>query len=80
MDQIEKALQKLNPKVRKQLEHVLELIRSGQLDGLDVLKLAGQTNLYRVRKGDLRIIFARTGRSIRLVTLERRTTTTYRKR
>lgn len=80
MDQIEKALRKLSAKERKSLEQLFKLVRAGQLDGLDVRKLVGQPNVYRVRKGDLRIIFSRTGRSIRLIALERRTTTTYRKR
>lgn len=80
MDQIEKALRKLTAKERKQLERLLALIEAGHFQGLDVRKLVGQEHVYRVRKGDLRIIFSVRKRSITVLALERRTTTTYRKR
>lgn len=80
MDQIQKALSKLTPKERKQLERLLDVIAHGNLQGLDVKKLVGKAHVYRVRKGDLRIIFKQVGADINVLALERRSTTTYRKR
>ncbi len=80
MDQIKKALKKLSAKERLQLEQILELIKRGKLQGLDVKKLVGRSDVYRVRKGDLRIIFEQYSDEIRIIALERRSTTTYRKR
>jgi mRNA-degrading endonuclease RelE of RelBE toxin-antitoxin system len=80
MDQIQKALKKLSAKERRQLEQLLDLISLGKLQNLDVKKLVGKSHVYRVRKGDLRIIFEHVGRDIRILTIERRSTTTYRNR
>ena len=79
MDQIQKALKKLGAKERQQLEQLLDLIAQGKLQGLDVKKLVGKPHVYRVRKGDLGIIFEQVGADIRILALERRSTTTYRK-
>lgn len=80
MDQIQKALKKLSPTERQQLAALLDRIAAGQLHDLDVKKLVGRANIYRVRKGDLRIIFSKERDDIRILRLERRSTTTYRRR
>lgn len=80
MDQINKALNKLTAKERKQLTGLLDRIASGDLEGLDIKKLVGKKQVYRVRKGDLRIVFEKQGTAIYIRSLERRSTNTYRKR
>ena len=79
-DKIEKALRKLSEKERGRLKSLLLLIKSGLLNGLDLAKLKGTENIYRVRKGDLRVIFQRaTNGAITILAIERRSDTTYSK-
>lgn len=59
VDRINKLLLKLNAKRRRELLALIEAIRDGKLDGLDVKKLGGTGQSYRVRKGPFRILFTR---------------------
>lgn len=74
MDKIEKALKKLSPKERKQFGQLLLLIKQGKLEKLDVKKLSGHKDIYRVRKGKYRVIFRIDTKKdkISILTLERR--------
>jgi mRNA-degrading endonuclease RelE of RelBE toxin-antitoxin system len=77
-DRIKKILAKLSAVQRQKLIELIELIISARFSGLDMKKLKGHANAYRVRKGDFRVIFTMTDRSdIRIIALERRTDTTY---
>ena len=78
MDRIEKALRKLSEKERAALGVVLRAILAGRLDGLDVKKLKGREDVYRVRKGELRVIFQKRDDTFTVLTIERRSETTYR--
>ena len=79
-DKIEKALRKLSEKERQRLKDLLRLIKSGALGGLDLAKLKGTDGIYRVRKGDLRVIFRKTTNgAITILAIERRSDTTYSK-
>ena len=78
-DRIEKALGKLSAKERKKIAEILGLIRTGRLDGLDIKKLKGRDDIFRARKGDMRVIFRRaTDGTLFVLAVERRTSTTYR--
>ena len=55
----------------------MKLIELGRLDGTDIKKLKGQKDIYRVRKGDMRIIFVKTDFETYILAVERRTDTTY---
>lgn len=79
-DKIDKALAKLSANERKTLKRLLVQIKQQNLDGLDVQKLKGRRDIYRVRKGDLRIIFRQTEVSTKLLAIERRSTRTYKKK
>ena len=57
MAKIEKFLRKLSIENRKIAKDILIKILSGNLQGLDVKKLKGYTNLFRIRKGNIRIVF-----------------------
>jgi len=76
-DRITKSLDKMSAKERKRLEAVIRLIELGRLDGMDIKKLKGQKDIYRVRKGDMRIIFVKTDFETYILAVERRTDTTY---
>ncbi len=77
MDKIQKLLARLSVKERKQLQAVLALIVSGVVDQLDVKKLAGRQDIYRVRKGAFRILLLKTNRGWNIISVERRSDTTY---
>lgn len=79
MDRIAKALKKLSTKEREVLKKILENITTKNLTGLDIKKLKGEHHIYRVRKGDLRVIYrvAQNGTTT-VLAVERRSNTTYR--
>ncbi|HEY4503133.1 MAG TPA: hypothetical protein VJC14_01740 [Candidatus Paceibacterota bacterium] len=78
MDHIQKSLKRLSGKERGQVRIILERLRDDDSLGLDLQKLAGSEDIYRVRKGDLRIIFLRKGKDIFVLAIERRSEKTYR--
>ncbi len=80
MDRISKALEKLTPKERKAIKEILIQIEKGRLQNLDIKKLKIKNNVFRVRKGSLRIIFYKLNSSTRVLTIERRVSKTYQKR
>ena len=57
MDKIFKFLRKRTARERQILTATVGRIANNQLDGLDIKKLAGFKNRYRVRVGRFRIIF-----------------------
>ena len=57
MDKIEKALRKLSPAERKSIKAVLRKIIKREIEGLDIKKLKGRGDIFRVRKGNIRIIY-----------------------
>jgi len=79
MDKISKALKRLDAKERKQIQELLLKIKNGDLDELDLKKLKDQEDIFRVRKGDLRIIFQRKNEAVSILAIERRSEDTYRK-
>jgi mRNA-degrading endonuclease RelE of RelBE toxin-antitoxin system len=76
-DRITKVLSKMAAKERKKIEAVMDLVERGRLDGMDIKKLQGREDIYRVRKGDIRIIFLKTDFETHILAVERRTDTTY---
>lgn len=60
MAKLEKFLKKLSSEERQRVKDILIKLLSGELHTLhtlDVKKLKGHKSLYRIRKGDLRIVF-----------------------
>ncbi len=76
-DKIEKALKKLTEKERKEVKNILTKIQRGSINGLDVKKLRGRDDIFRARKGRIRIIFRKTKESILVLSIERRSDKTY---
>jgi mRNA-degrading endonuclease RelE of RelBE toxin-antitoxin system len=59
--------------VKSTLKNIAKL----NLDQLDVQRLCGMGDVYRVRKGKMRIIFRMKGDRVKLLAVERRSETTY---
>jgi mRNA-degrading endonuclease RelE of RelBE toxin-antitoxin system len=58
-DKVAKFLRKLSGKKLDEVERTMELILANRLSDLDIKKLKGHDDFYRVRVGRIRIIFAR---------------------
>lgn len=78
VDRMLKVLKKLSRQERAEADRIIELILMNRLEDLDVKKLKGTSNVYRVRKGSVRIIFRKVDPVNRLVAIERRSEKTYR--
>jgi mRNA-degrading endonuclease RelE of RelBE toxin-antitoxin system len=77
MDDREKALRKFSEKERLWSMEVISRIIDDDVKGLDIKKLKGSENIFRVRKGDIRIIYRRKGKEIFILDIGRRNEKTY---
>ncbi|MDP3900906.1 MAG: type II toxin-antitoxin system RelE/ParE family toxin [bacterium] len=78
MDKVAKALLKLSAKERERVRSILEKISKGELRGIDIKKLKGREDIFRVRKGDLRIVYrVSEAKLVIVLAIERRTEKTY---
>ena len=77
MPTLKKLLSKFNREDRVILEHLIDRIISLSWGNLDIKKLKGYQDIFRLRKGKLRIIFIKTGSNISIINIERRKETTY---
>lgn len=59
------------------MKEILTKLLSGTLKGLDIKKLKGRNDIFRVRKGDLRIVYRQEGKRIFVLLIERRSEGTY---
>lgn len=57
MNKIDKFLAKIDPKTRLLLEEIIFRILKNNIDNLDVKKLSGKKDMYRIRIGNIRIVF-----------------------
>jgi mRNA-degrading endonuclease RelE of RelBE toxin-antitoxin system len=60
MNKIDKFLIKIDKKTRIVIEEIILLIANNNLSMLDIKKLKGKGNIYRVRVGKIRVIFEHT--------------------
>ena len=77
MDKGDKALKRLTPKEKERIKNVIKALQSGRFDSLDVKKLKGMEDIFRVRSGDLRIIYQIRNSRIFILKLGRRKEGTY---
>ncbi len=78
MDKNQKFLKKLSRTEQKEIIDLLELIFSNKTKGLDIKKLTGYKDIYRVRSGKIRVIFRRQDPDINILEISRRSEKTYR--
>ena len=78
MDKIQKELKKLSPKEKRWVENILFHLEQGDFSGLNIKRLKGHGDIFRVRKGDIRIIYRVTGNENYVLAIERRSEKTYR--
>jgi len=79
MNRIEKLLQKLSPKERATVKSILLKINSRNYKNLDIKKLKGNKGIFRVRKGDMRIIFTTSNKDICVLSIGRKNDVIYNK-
>ena len=79
MDKIEKALNKLSSGEREKLKKILIQVERKDFQNLDLKKLKGRNDIFRIRKSNIRIIFRKINNSIKILSIERRSNNTYNK-
>jgi len=77
MDKISKALKKFSSKENKLVKLILEKIKKGDFKDLKIKKLKTRQDIYRIRKGRIRIIYRVKNKRIILLTIEKRSDKTY---
>jgi mRNA-degrading endonuclease RelE of RelBE toxin-antitoxin system len=78
MDAIKKALKKLTNKEKESVKDILSKLDTGNSQGLDIKKFKGREDVFRVKRGDLRIIYRKAGRDVFILFIGRRNEKTYR--
>ena len=79
MDRTDEALNRLSAKEKQKLKNILFQIENGDFQSLDFKKLKGEKGIFRVRKGDIRVIIRKIDDSIKVLSIERRNSKTYKK-
>lgn len=78
MDKITKALLKLSEPEKQAVKKLLIKLKSEDFSDLDLKKLKGFNDIYRVRKGKMRIIYRQDDSgAVFILKLERRNDNTY---
>ena len=78
MDRVTKFLNKLSQKERNVIKEVLEKVKFGDIANLDIKKLKGLDNCFRIRKGEIRIIYRiDENKEVFLLSIERKNDNTY---
>jgi len=77
MDKISKALKKFSSKENKLVKLILEKIKKSDFKDLKIKKLKARQNIYRIRKGNIRIIYRTENKKIIILTIEKRSDKTY---
>ncbi len=78
MDKISKLLSKISAKDKEMIACSLEKLLEGSFSGLDVLKLKGSVDIFRVRVGKYRVIYQKALVEIRILEISKRDDNTYR--
>jgi len=57
MDKIDKALSRLTPKEKQSVKEIVKTLRSWSFNNLDIKKLKIGNDIFRVKRGRIRIIY-----------------------
>ena len=79
MDAVEKAFRRLSQNEQKYIKGILLKLLRGDWKELDIKKLKSREDIFRVRKGNFRIIYRRKNGSIFILAIERRNEKTYKR-
>lgn len=77
MDRITKFLNKISERERIRIERVIEKIYAGDAKGLDIKKLKHHPDFFRVRVGDVRIVYTKEKNIIKILVVEYKSKDTY---
>lgn len=77
MDKTSKFLKRLSVQERSKIREIINNVLSGNTKDLNIKKLKGQSNIFRVRSGDIRIIFKVENDTINLIFVGRKNDITY---
>ncbi len=77
MNRIEKFLAALDRERRNQVEAIILRITAKDIAGMDVKKLRGREQEFRVRVGSMRIQYVQVGDENRILSIEWRNSHTY---
>ena len=77
MPSLKKLLSRFNRKEREIIELMIGKIISRNWDDLDIKKLKGYHDIFRLRKGDIRIIYQIINKKIYILNIANRKETTY---
>ena len=77
VDKITKSLNKFSDSERAMVKKILVALNSGNFSGLDLKKLKSHENIFRIRKGKIRIIYRLQSGQIYLLAVEKRNDNTY---
>jgi mRNA-degrading endonuclease RelE of RelBE toxin-antitoxin system len=76
-DKIKKLLAKLTSKERDILKLLILRIKLDDTEGLDIKQLRGHSDLFRVRKGRMRVVYKKNNDQFLIVRIDRRNEKTY---
>jgi mRNA-degrading endonuclease RelE of RelBE toxin-antitoxin system len=77
MNKILKSLVRFSTKERLKIQEDIKLITERNIKNLDTKKLKGFDNLYRARRGKVRIIFYMDERKVEIIKIDKRNDNTY---
>lgn len=77
MDKIDKQIARLSDQEQKWVKDIFQKLVSGSTKHLDIKKLKGRDDIFRVRKGDIRVLYRHDEGDVYVLAVERRTDDTY---
>ena len=77
VDKISKAIDRLSQFERQRVKAVFDAILSGETSGLDIKKIKNENNIFRVRSGQIRVVYKKEQGRIFFVSVGRRNEKTY---
>ena len=79
MDKTSKFLKRLSDQDRLKLKKVINNVLAGDIKNLDTKKLKGHGNMFRIRVGNMRIVFKNENNLISLIFVGRKNDVIYKK-
>lgn len=77
MDKIGKALDKLVFKEKERIKNIIKALQLGRFNNLNIKKLKGFQDIFRVRKGKLRVVYQLLDKKIIILKIDKRKEDTY---